>query len=294
MNSAIRKQQVTQNLIALLFAGGLFLFTLGVASRFFGRFALLFLIVVGLLSVWSFRRNRAGLPRNVEPISPRAEPNLYRMVEHLARRAGIGKTPRVYRLAAPEINAATLWSGPEPVLVVTPALLYGLSPRELFAVLAHEIAHIKNGDFAVFHFAGVLRHVTSVIAQAAWILSLFFLPILLFTGSAPFGGMALLLIAPIVSVALQMALLRSREFSADLGAAEITGDPGALAAAPKRIDRSSYSVWSQLSPLGRRGGTNIFTSHPATEQRVRRLLALAEPGTTGWSSGRLAKAIPRG
>ena len=278
-----------QNIIALVLGLGLVAFTTLVARQFLGRLALPFVVVVIASGLWAHVRGGGPVPRNLQPVSPTVHPELYRLVQILVHRGGLTRVPDIYFLPMRGYNAATLWTGPEPMLVITPALLNGLSPRELSAVLAHEVAHIKNGDFVIYTVARVLQSITVILSQAAWILLFFFFPFLLLSGAViSLGSMLILAAAPFVGIAIQMALLRAREFSADLGAAELTGDPEALASALRRIDQSSKSIWEQLFPVLRQSA-GIFMSHPATEERIRRLRTLTPPGSgfaprrVGWS-----------
>ncbi|MFP3958859.1 MAG: M48 family metalloprotease [Spirochaetaceae bacterium] len=215
-------------------------------------------------------------PQNALPLSRNQAPGLYRTLTELSRRAGVPRVPEVHLLRARMMNAATLGSREHPVLVVTPSLLEGLSPRELTAVLAHEIAHLRNNDLISYRLAEAISLITVVISRVGWMLLILYLPVLLTAAvRIPLGLILLLLGAPLISVGLQMTLSRSREFAADLGAVELTGDPAALARALQKIDRIGRSALHQVLPVPSRRESSVFRSHPAIEERVRRLEALA-------------------
>ncbi len=217
-------------------------------------------------------------------------PRLFDTVDALARQAGISQVPTLYYANTPDLNAATIGNGQENLLVVTQGLLAALTERELTAVLAHEIAHIRNRDVVLFRFAEIVRQATMMFSRAGWFLMIFALPLMLFGRSvfAP-GAVLVLLGAPFVSWLLQLALLRTREFTADDTAARLTGDPGALAAALVRIDRirQRTGLFVLLPATSER---SLFRTHPSTDERVSRLVGSEAAGkhddTPSGSSGR--------
>jgi heat shock protein HtpX len=154
--------------------------------------------------------------------------------------------------------------------------------RELEGVLAHELAHIKHRDMLVSTVAATMA---AAISHIAWML--------MWVGSrdddgqSPVGGLAMMILAPIAAGLIQMAISRSREFEADRGGAEISGQPLALASAlrkldayarrtPMRVEPAAASL-AQVNPLAAHGGgvLKLFSTHPPTEERVRKLEELA-------------------
>jgi heat shock protein HtpX len=223
-------------------------------------------------------QNRASelRPQNAVELSRFRAPRLHAILDELTHSAGLPRTPRVYLLAANMMNAATLGSRERPILVVTPPILKTLTIEELRAVLAHEIAHVRDNDLVSYRVAEAISMITVVISRVGWLLVLLYLPVLLVSDvQIPLGLIAILLVAPVVSVLLQMALSRSREFSADLGAVELTDEPLALASALEKIDNIGKSMLYQVLPVPRKRESTIFRSHPAISQRVERLQELA-------------------
>ena len=198
-------------------------------------------------------------------------PWLFDTVEALSRKAGVARPPVLYYADLPELNAATIGNGRENLLVVTQGLLTALPEREITAVLAHEIAHIKNNDVTLFRFAEVVRQATLMFTRAGWLLILFTLPLILFGRSVLGPGALLVLLgAPFISWLLQLSLFRTREFAADETASTLTGDPAGLASALIHIERirRRIGLFVLLPPTSER---SMLRTHPTTEERVARL-----------------------
>ena len=226
-------------------------------------------------------QNRASelTPQNAVPLERSNAPALHAILEELAERAELPRTPDVYLLSAGMMNAATLGSREHPILIVTPPLLDTLSRSEVRAVLAHEVAHVRDNDLMSYRIAEAIAMITVVISRVGWLLVLLYLPVLLLSDvEIPLGLIAILLLAPAASVLLQMALSRSREFSADLGAVELTDEPLALASALQKIDNVGRSMLHQVLPVPKKRDSSVFRSHPAISQRVERLQEVARAG----------------
>jgi heat shock protein HtpX len=143
-------------------------------------------------------------------------------------------------------------------------------------VLAHEVTHIQHNDLRVMSFAHLIGRMTGVLSTLGQVLLFLNLPLLLF-GRSPVSwlGVVLLLFAPTLSNLLQLALSRTREFDADLGAAQLTGDPVGLAMALKKMERFEENVLRQVFVPGyRTGDRSLLRTHPEMGERVRRLLEL--------------------
>jgi heat shock protein HtpX len=216
-------------------------------------------------------------------------PHLFRMVRDLAARAQM-PMPRVYIMDDDQPNAFATGRNPENAAVAaTTGLLRMLEPREVAAVMAHELAHVRNRD-------SLIMTVTATLAGAIGMLANFGM---MFGAGArdsegrpnPLGailGIAAAILAPLVAGLVQMAISRSREYEADRVGAEICGDPTALASALDKISRGAQAIHNDraeanpasahlfiVNPLA--GGTrdSLFSTHPATENRIAQLLALA-------------------
>lgn len=225
-------------------------------------------------------------------VSQEEAPALHEMVTELAARAGIPK-PRVFVIDEPHANAFATGRNPEHgAVAVTRGLLDVLSDRELRGVLAHELAHIKNRDILVSSVAAVIAGaVTQIASFLQW-------GLLLGGGRQSddgeqgggglFGGLAVALVAPIAALLLQFGVSRSREFLADEAGAVISGDPEALASALARLAHASDALSGDVhpataslyivNPFGGEVGAGLlrlFSTHPATAERIRRLLLLA-------------------
>lgn len=253
---------------------GIFLLT---GAQLFGiTGAILILAAAAGVAVFGSRRFRQ-VPANAVELSQYRAPELYRVVEWLSRRAGLRTMPTLYLSRSGAPNAAAFGSEEAPGLLVTTGLLYGLDRREFTGVLAHELSHIRNKDLLLFRFADTVRYMTTFVVRVFWLMVILYFPLLLATGTMFSGWVFLLLMgAPLMSLLLQLALLRQREYEADRSAAELTGDPEGLASALYRIDRASRYWLHQILPLPDRQESGLFRTHPPTRERVRRLMALRD------------------
>jgi heat shock protein HtpX len=206
------------------------------------------------------------------PIGRREAPDLWRLVAEIAARAGLPAMPTLHYVASPLINAFALGRRDKAAIALTDGLLRALAPRELAGVLAHEIAHIAHGDLRVMSLADFVSRLTSFYALAGQVLLFLALPWWL-AGAADinWAGLLLLWASPYIAMLAQLGLSRVREFDADLTAAELTGDPLGLAGALARIDRSGNSWRGILLPGWGNPEPSWLRTHPATEERIRRL-----------------------
>jgi heat shock protein HtpX len=214
------------------------------------------------------------------PVSEAEAPEIYAMVRELAAGAR-APMPRIYISQMPQPNAFATGRSPErAVVAVTRGILQILDRRELRAVLAHELSHVMNRDILVNTIAASIGSAFTYLAYM----------VLFFGGDedSPLGGIGFLLlwlVAPFAAMLIQMAVSRSREFQADESGAALSHDPGALASALIKLDQSSRVVPAQVNPAQahlfivnplRAGGVSgLFSTHPPTEERVRRLRELA-------------------
>ena len=224
---------------------------------------------------------------NAREVDEATAPQFYRMVRELAQRAEL-PMPRVYIIDEEAPNAFATGRNPEHAAVAaTTGILRVLSERELRGVMAHELAHVKHRDILISTVSATMAGAISMLANFAMI----------FGGrdsegrpANPIVGMLVMLLAPLAASLIQMAISRAREFEADRGGAEISGDPRALASALEKIhayargtpleaaerhpETAQMMIMNPLSGGGLRG---LFSTHPSTEERVQRLLAMGGP-----------------
>jgi heat shock protein HtpX len=225
-------------------------------------------------------------------ISEAAAPELYSIVRALAQRARI-PMPRVYIIPEDAPNAFATGRSPQRAAVaVTEGLLHRLDRSEVAGVLAHELAHVRNRDTLVMTVAATLAGAVSMLANLAqW-------GLLLGGGRgaedgdeapSPAFGLLGVLVAPFAAMLVQMAISRSREFMADEAGARLTRDPRALASALRKIEAWSREVSLSagtpatahlfiVNPFAGGGLLRLFSTHPPTEARVARLLAMEREG----------------
>ncbi|MEM7363789.1 MAG: zinc metalloprotease HtpX [Pseudomonadota bacterium] len=230
--------------------------------------------VIGMVISFSLVSNVAGplmAPRGSHLLSPRAAPQLYRMVTQLAERAELSRTPGLIYVPDGAVNAFATSHRGEAVIGVTDGALHKLSPRELTGVLAHEVAHIAAGDTTLLGIAQVFTMVTRTMSQVGLLLALFAIPAVLIGEQNPSWLIAVLILtfSPAASLLLQLALSRTREYEADARAIQLTGDPQGLASALNRLGATER--WFRR--IGRLPGIHPWMrSHPDTEDRIQRLL----------------------
>jgi heat shock protein HtpX len=218
------------------------------------------------------------------PVSEAEAPWLYAMVRDLAARMNISM-PRLYLSPSPQPNAFATGRSPRHAAVaVTQGILSVLDERELRAVLAHELSHVANRDILIASIAATIATAITYVAQLGFFLG----------GSDdedapnPVAGLLLVLLAPIAAMIIQLAVSRSREFGADATGAQYSGDPVALASAlgkleayarrtPPATRNPSTAPLFIVNPFrdGIAGFARLFSTHPPTEERIRRLQALA-------------------
>lgn len=220
---------------------------------------------------------------NAQEVDETSAPQLYRMVRELAGRAGL-PMPRVYLIHEAQPNAFATGRSPEHAAVAaTTGILQLLTPRELRGVMAHELAHIKHRDM-------LISTISATIAAAISNLANFFV---FFGGRGeerpnPIVAILVMILAPLAAMLIQMAISRAREFEADRGGAEISGDPRALADALAKIDAYARGIpmaaaeahpetaqMMIMNPLSGGGVRSLFSTHPSTEERIARLRAMA-------------------
>ena len=224
---------------------------------------------------------------NAQEVDESSSPQFYRMVRELANNAGL-PMPRVYLINEDAPNAFATGRNPQNAAVAaTTGILRVLSERELRGVMAHELAHVRHRDILISTVSATMAGAISMLANFA----------MFFGGrdsegrpSNPLAGILVALLAPLAASLIQMAISRAREFEADRGGAEISGDPRALASALQKIHSHAQGIPLEaaerhpetaqmmiMNPLSGGGLRGLFSTHPSTEERVERLLAMSVP-----------------
>ncbi len=209
---------------------------------------------------------------------PRDESQLSSLVDVLAFRAELPSRPELYVVPSLTLNAFATGSPERSAIAVTEGLLRRLTLREISGVLAHEMSHIRNNDLWVMGLADVMSRflqLLSYVALALAVLNLF--AALTDEEIVSWWTVLLLYLAPALSNLLQLGLSRAREFDADLEAAALTGDPMGLASALRRLETYTGHFWEDLMfpvPSRRIPQPSLLRSHPATKDRVDRLLSI--------------------
>lgn len=252
-----------------------------------GRAGMMFALVLALgmnfFSYW-FSDKLVLRMYNAQEVDETTAPGFYRMVRELAERAQL-PMPRVYLIQEDAPNAFATGRNPQNAAVAaTTGILRVLSERELRGVMAHELAHVKHRDILISTVSATMAGAISMLANFA-----------MFFGGRdnegrphnPIVGLLVMLLAPLAASLIQMAISRAREFEADRGGAEISGDPAALASALQKIHRHAQGLPMEaaerhpetaqmmiMNPLSGGGLRGLFSTHPSTEERVQRLLAM--------------------
>lgn len=212
-------------------------------------------------------------------LGPRDLPQLQEMFDRLVARADLEHKPTLYYVPSKMLNAFATGRGDQTVVAVTHGLLDKMNNREIGGVLAHELSHIKHNDVWVMSLADASSRLTTLMGQIGQIMLVVSLGALFFgmTLPVPMVGVAVLLLAPAASGLLQLALSRSREYEADYGAAQITGDPVGLASALKKVDQAHTSWLKKLVLPGRKvPEASLLRTHPPTDERIARLMAMED------------------
>ena len=219
-----------------------------------------------------------------QPVTREQMPRAYEVVERLAAKDGI-PMPKIYMIPSESPNAFATGRNPQHASVaVTHGILGLLDDEELEGVLAHELGHVKNRDILTSSIAATLAGAITMIARMGYWASLF--------GGyggrggrdrgGGLGGLLMLIVAPIAASLIQLAISRSREYEADATGAHTTGNPYALASALQKLEDYSKRLPLQatastahlfiIAPLIGGGVGSLFSTHPPTKERIRRLI----------------------
>ncbi|MEX1055063.1 MAG: zinc metalloprotease HtpX [Rhodothermales bacterium] len=246
-----------------------------------GGMVLAFVIAVGLnfASYWFSDKIVLRMYKASE-VGRTEAPELYDLIDRLRQNAGL-PMPKLYVIPSEQPNAFATGRNPEhSAVAVTNGIVKMLGRDELEGVIAHELAHIQNRDILTSSIAATLAAAIIMIARFAFF----------FGGDRRdniVGTLLMLILAPIAAFLIQMAISRAREFAADRDGAKICGKPRSLASALARLQQGAERIPMEANPstahmfivnpfAGARGGIrSLFSTHPPTEERIRRLTEMA-------------------
>ena len=239
--------------------------------------ALLFLFFAALMNMGSyFFSDKLALKMSgAKPISESEAPRLYQIVRDLCTRADL-PMPRLYTIPVDQPNAFATGRNPKhSAVAVTRGITQLLSEDELRGVLSHELAHVKHRDILITSVAATIGAAITYLGY-----------MLLWFGDdeSPLGligSLAMVLLAPLAATIIQLSISRQREYAADAGGAELTGNPESLASALLRLEEGAKAMPMQVNqaaeplyivkPFSGKGFAKLFSTHPPIEERVRRL-----------------------
>jgi heat shock protein HtpX len=238
-------------------------------------------------SAYFFGDRMALAAAQAQEVSPAEAPALHALADRLAAQYQVPK-PRVYVSPDPSPNAFATGRNPHHASIcVNQGLLQILTQEEVYGVLAHEFAHVRNRDILISSVVAVLAGAITLLAQLGQF-GLFF-------GGrddqeqSPLGLIGVLLfviLGPLAALLIQLSISRSREYEADHTGAEVSHDPLALASALRKLERATQAVPSQtaqpafahlylVNPLSGQSLSGLFSTHPPLEERIRRLESMA-------------------
>jgi heat shock protein HtpX len=246
------------------------------------------LLLGAVMNLWAYWFSDKMVLRmyNAQEVDQQSAPLLYSTVRELAERASL-PMPKVYLINEAQPNAFATGRNPEhAALAATTGILQLLTTRELRGVLGHELSHVKHHDILISTISATIAGAISSIVQLG----------MLFGGSRqnergvnPLVALLIMIVAPLAAMLIQLAISRAREFEADRGGAEVSGDPQALASALEKIEHYArgqpietaemHPETAQMmiiNPLSGGGVQGLFSTHPSTAERIARLLAMAK------------------
>lgn len=245
------------------------------------------LLVAGAMNIFAYwNSDRMVLSMHgAQEVDERSAPDLLRMVRELSTRAGL-PMPRVFLMDNQQPNAFATGRNPQHAAVaVTTGLMQRLSREEVAGVVAHELGHIKNHDTLTMTITATIAGAISMLAQFG----------MFFggnrennNGAGLIGKLAMVILAPIAAMLVQMAISRTREYAADRMGAEISGEPAWLASALEKIVNAAHVIPNEdaernpatahmfiINPLSGQRMDNLFSTHPAVENRIAALQDIA-------------------
>lgn len=246
--------------------------------------ALMALAIAAAMNLWAWWGSDSAVLRmqGAQPIGPAENPRLHAMVQGLAQRAGI-PMPALYVIHENQPNAFATGRSPERgAVALNTGLLEMMDEREVAGVIAHELAHIKHRDTLIMAVTATLAGAIGFLGQFGFMLG---------RGRDhrpnPIFALLAMLLAPLAAMVVQAAISRSREYEADAEGARICGDPSWLASALGNLERFKQGRVNEraeanpaaahmfiVNPLAGLRLDTLFSTHPPTEERIARLMAL--------------------
>ena len=246
--------------------------------------ALIFALMMNFFAYWFSDKIVLRMYR-ARQVSESDEPELYGIVRRLVQKAGM-PMPRIYIINEDQPNAFATGRNPEHAAVaVTTGITRILSHEELQGVIAHELSHVRHRDILISTIAATIAGAISFLAQMAqWAM--------IFGGRGdddeggnPIAALAMMIVGPIAALIVQMAISRSREYSADEGGARLAGNPRYLAGALRKLYAASQKIPMHanpatshmfiVNPLSGGGLLKLFSTHPPIEERIARLESMS-------------------
>ena len=243
-------------------------------------FALIFAFAINFVSYFYSDKIVLKMYR-ARQVSETEAPVLYRIVRRLTQKAGM-PMPKVYIIPDMSPNAFATGRNPNHAAVAaTEGIMQLLNEDELGGVMGHELSHVRHRDILIGTVAATIAGAISYLAQMAqWAM--------IFGGGrgrdddgGPFAAIAMMIIAPIAALLIQMAISRSREYAADEAGARLYGNPSALASALRKLERGSTAIPMHatpstshmmiVNPLRGKALMKLFSTHPPVEERIARL-----------------------
>jgi heat shock protein HtpX len=266
---------------------------------------------MNLLAYWNADKMVLRM-HGARQVDRQSAPEFYTMIEELSRRAGL-PMPKVYIMDNPQPNAFATGRNPENAAVAaTTGLLQILNRDEIAGVMAHELAHVKNRDTLVMTMTATIAGAISMLAN----FGMFFGGRDRNNALSAIGTLLMVFLAPVAAMLVQMAISRTREYAADKGGADISGQPLALASALAKISGAAHRIENPtaeanpatahmfiINPLNGRRMDGLFSTHPDPRNRIEALTKIArEMGVTGgrqdgsgpWSASAPDRAGPWG
>jgi heat shock protein HtpX len=205
---------------------------------------------------------------------------LYSMVRDLSHRAGISKAPGIWLLPSSRLVAFVTGDRHSSAIAFSRGILNSLDVDELAGVVAHELSHIAHNDNRIMWFSDVTVKMVNLLSIVGQVMVLISLPAI-FAGERDVSLvlLAVVVTSPIIAMLLQLALLRTREFAADTGSAELMGSPQPLIRALRKIEGGPTSLFKRwMTGHREQKGHTLLRTHPPVHERISRLKKLEDDG----------------
>jgi len=246
-----------------------------------GRAGIVWSVVTGLflfVSIPQISPHTLLSLNGAKPLGYSQASEIHNIVQWLTEQAGLEHKPELYYIPRNTLVAYSVGKQFDTAIAISNGLLEILNKRELVAVIAHEISHIKHHDILVMQVTQIIHIMTSIFSLMAYLTVLLYVPVL-YLGEEPIPWVLLLILvfAPNVSVMIQLAISRLREFDADLEAIQLTNDPLALASALQKLENYQQGwLHHVLMPHRRLRLPKILNTHPSAKERIKRLKEMAD------------------